>query len=181
MNQDQGLSATRSAQRIAPFDRVLRVITVCEDVVLVSLLSAMIGLGVTQIILRNIFSSGLLWGDGLLRVLVLWVGMIGAVVATRQDKQITVDVLSRVLPERWRAGTRVVTDLFTGSVAVFVAWHAGRLVLIDMADGSVAFASVPVWMCELILPIAFLSIGVRYLAYAASHLRGAVTVQEGGQ
>jgi TRAP-type C4-dicarboxylate transport system permease small subunit len=95
-------------------------------------------------------------------------------VATRYDKQITVDALSRFLPERWRAVLRVVTDLFTAGVTGVVAWHAGRLVLDDRAAGSMVFGSVPVWVCELILPVAFGVIAVRYAAYAVRHCRLAV-------
>jgi TRAP-type C4-dicarboxylate transport system permease small subunit len=103
--------------------------------------------------------------------MVLWVGMLGAMVATRHDKQISVDVLSRFLPRRWKSVVRVVTDLFTAGVAAVVGWHAGRLVLDDRAAGSVVFASVPVWVCELILPLAFTVIALRYAAFAVRHAR----------
>jgi TRAP-type C4-dicarboxylate transport system permease small subunit len=105
--------------------------------------------------------------------MVLWVGMIGALVATRNDKQITVDALLRLLNPRAKAAVRVITDLFTAAVSTLVAWHAGRLVLDDRAAGSEVFASVPVWVCELILPVAFGLIGFRYLLFALRHLREA--------
>ena len=111
--------------------RLLRAFGLFEDAVLVLLLGAMIGVAGAQIVLRNLFDGALLWADPLLRVAVLWVGMIGAMVATRGDRQITIDVVSRFLPDRWRAGVRVVTDLFTAAVAAAVAWSALRLVLGD--------------------------------------------------
>ena len=94
-----------------------------EDGLLVVMMAAMIVLALAQIVLRNLFSTGWVWADPLLRNLVLWVGLIGATAATREDRQITVDVLSRLLSERVRAGARVVTDLFTAGVSGLVAWH----------------------------------------------------------
>ncbi len=66
-----------------------------EDALLVLLLSTMIVLASTQILLRNLFDSGFVWIDPLLRVLVLWLGLIGATVATRNNRHIRIDLLTR--------------------------------------------------------------------------------------
>ena len=155
--------------------RLLRATAAVEDAILVLLLAAMILLAGAQIVLRNLAGGGFLWADSLLRVLVLWVGLLGAVAATRSDKQITVDALSRLLPPRGRAAARVVTDLFTTAVSLFLGFHSARLVLDERAAGTIAFASVPTWVCELVLPVAFTVIGVRYLLLAITHLREAAT------
>ena len=41
--------------------------------------------------------------------------------------------------------------------------------------GTIAFASVPTWVCELILPVAFGVIGLRYLLLAVTHVREAAS------
>ena len=48
-----------------------------EDGILVVLLSVMILLAAAQILLRNVFDIGLFWGDQTLRILVLWVSLMG--------------------------------------------------------------------------------------------------------
>jgi TRAP-type C4-dicarboxylate transport system permease small subunit len=151
--------------------RLIRATALVEDALLVLLLAAMVGLAATQIILRNLFDGAILWADPMLRVSVLWVGMIGAMVATRSDKQISVDAVSRFLPPRLKARVRVITDLFTAVVSAVVAWSAYRLVLDDRAAGVTAIAFVPVWICEAILPVAFGVIAFRYALYAFKHLR----------
>lgn len=163
-----------ASDRPTSASRLARFAATVEDTLLVLMLAVMIVLAGAQIVLRNLFDTGLLWADPALRVMVLWVGMIGAMVATRFDKQISVDALSRFLPQRWRARVRVVTDLFTAGVSTMVAWHAFRLVLDDKAAGSTVFASVPVWVCETILPLAFGVIALRYLLYAIDHGRAAI-------
>ena len=155
-------------------NRVLRFLGNVEDALLASVLGVMIVMATVQIVLRNVFDTGLLWADPMLRVSVLWIGMLGAMAATRDDRQISVDALSRFLPKRWNARVRVLTDVFTAVVAGFFSWHAGRLVLEDYASGVTAFASVPVWVCELVLPVAMSIIAVRYAIYAWKHLREAL-------
>jgi TRAP-type C4-dicarboxylate transport system permease small subunit len=154
---------------------LIRVTAAIEDGLLVIILAAMVGVAGTQIVLRNLFDSSFLWADPALRVMVLWVGMVGAMVATRFDKQISVDVVSRFLPPRWRSGVRVVTDVFTSGVAGVVAWHAFRLMLDDRAAGVEVVASVPVWVCETVIPVAFAVISIRYALYAVRHVRGVLS------
>jgi len=151
--------------------RLLRWTRLIEDALLVFLLGSMVVLACTQIVLRNLFDGAIIWADPLLRVAVLWVGMIGAMVATRNDRQISIDAVSRFLPDLWKARMRVVTDLFTAAVSTVVAWSAFRLMMDDRAAGGVAIAKVPVWVCESILPVAFAVIALRYLLYAIKHLR----------
>lgn len=160
-----------TAEPPSTFDRVLRVARSIEDGILVLLLAAMIGIAVTQIVLRNFFASGILWADPLLRMLVLWVGLVGAMVATRQDKHIAVDVLTRWLAPGARHATRVVVELFTSLVAALLAYHGARFMLMDLDAGTTAFGNVPTWVTELIIPVAFAVIAVRYLIFAFIHAR----------
>ena len=158
--------------------RLLRVTALVEDALLVLILASMVGLAATQIVLRNLFDGAILWADPMLRVGVLWVGMIGAMVATRSDKQISVDAVSRFLPMRWKARVRIITDLFTAGVSAVVAWSALRLVLDDRAAGGTAVAFVPVWACEAILPVAFGVIALRYLLFAIKHMKMSVANED---
>ena len=159
--------------------RLLWLTRLIEDALLVFLLGSMVLLAGAQIVLRNLFDGAIIWADPLLRVAVLWVGMIGAMVATRNDRQISIDAVSRFLPNLWKARMRVVTDLFTAVVSAVVAWSAYRLMIDDRAAGGVAIAKVPVWVCESILPVAFAVIAVRYLLFAIKHLRAGISEEDG--
>ena len=154
--------------------RLLWLTELFEDALLVLLLAAMIVLAGAQIVLRNLFESAIVWADPLLRVGVLWVGMIGAMVATRGDRQISIDAVSKFLPPRTKAGIRVVTDIFTAVVSAVVAWSAYRLMLEDRAAGGLTIGFVPVWICETVIPVAFAVIALRYLGYAVRHARKSI-------
>ena len=137
-----------------------------EDGLLVTLLTVLIGLAGLQILLRNVWDSGLSWGDPMLRVTVLWVGLLGALVATRDDKHIRIDVLSRYLPARRKVIIRRVTDWFSAGICGLLAYHGGRFVYLDWEAGITAFANVPAWLCELIIPAGFGLMALRLLLTA---------------
>ena len=142
---------------------IIRIINRIEDGLLVFILSAMILLSIFQVLARNFFSEGVVWIDPMLRMLVLWVGLAGAVVATRTDNHIRIDVLLKYIPERFRAYVNRLIYLFTSAVCLLITWHAYRFVNSEYEYGSVAFASIPTWVTALILPVGFFFIAFRYL------------------
>lgn len=152
-------------------EKALRVIHWIEDGILAGLLTTMILLASLQIFLRNLFDSSLLWADPLLKIMVLWVGLLGALAASRQNKQITVDVLSRILPPRPQQATRVFTSAFTAAVCAIIAYHSARFVAMDFEAGSMTSINIPAWVFETIIPISFGLITLRYLIHVVLHTR----------
>lgn len=155
----------------APLARFIRIITWLENSLLIGLLALMVGLAGTQILFRNLLDLSLLEADQLLRMLVLWVALLGAVAASRDRKHISVDVLSRFLPARLHAAVRAFTDLFTIGVCLLLAWQSVLFVQGERATAEKAFGSVPVWVTELILPTAFVLIALRYALHLRHNLR----------
>ncbi len=137
-----------------------------EDGILIGLLLLMIVMAVLQIFLRNIFDSGILWGDSLVRVLVLWIGLMGAMVASRDYRHISIDVLSRYLPESIKKITTLIISIFTTLVCAMMAYYSFIFVIMEKEDGLIAFANIPAWVCESIIPISFTVISLRYLLYS---------------
>lgn len=143
-----------------------------EDSALVLALLTMLGLAVLQIILRDFFDQGLLWAESFLRVLVLWVTMLGAMVATRHNSHISIDAVSRYLPERpaWLAS--IVTLLVSAAICGAVAFFSVTFIRYEYQDHTIAFGQVPSWVCETILPIGFGVMALRFLHAAVQRVRG---------
>lgn len=137
-----------------------------EDLILAIALAALVILAGTQIMLRMGFDSGILWLEPMLRTLVLWVALLGAMVAAREGRHIGLDIVERLLPPRALRIIRFAACAFAASIAALLAWHALRMVIEERAIGSVAFASVPAWMAQLILPFGFAVIALRLAAGA---------------
>ena len=133
-----------------------------ENGILVLLLLSMLAMAVLQILMRNLFESGIIWGDILVRILVLWVGLAGAMVASRRGNHISIDILSRYMPKRAGNTVKSAVEFFTAAVCSIAAFYTLRFVKIEFEDGGMAFAQVPTWVCEAIIPIAFIVIALRY-------------------
>jgi TRAP-type C4-dicarboxylate transport system permease small subunit len=156
--------------------RLGRATAAIEDALLVLILAAMILLAGSQIVLRNFWDMGLAWGDPLLRVSVLWVGLLGAMAATRDDNHISIDILYRLLPITGKNVSRLITDLFTAVVCGSVAWYGGLLVALERREESIVFASVPAWIAELIIPVGFGVMALRLLISFVLRLLGKLKV-----
>jgi TRAP-type C4-dicarboxylate transport system permease small subunit len=158
-------------QTEARLQRYISKISVIENSLLVLLLCAMIIMASLQIILRNFFDTGFSWSDPLLRMMVLWLGLMGAMVATRENNHISIDILTRYMPQRARAIKQVVTDVFACIVCGVLAYHSIRLLLQDFAAGVSAFADIPAWIFEIILPVGFSVMCLRYLLRLITGIR----------
>jgi TRAP-type C4-dicarboxylate transport system permease small subunit len=146
-----------------------------EEGLLVLMLSAMILLASWQILMRNLFDSGLFWADPALRMMVLWLALLGAIAATRDDRHIRIDILSRFLGVRGKAWVHALNDLFSSLICGLIAWHGGRLVYFEWQDGTQLFGGLPAWLGESIIPLGFGIMALRFLFSAPLRLRSGVT------
>ena len=158
-----------TADKTTLLSRLQRLALWVEDTLLVAILTTLVLLATSQILLRNIWGTGIAWSDPLLRVLVLWVALLGAMAATRDNNHIRIDILSRYLPARLRQLSRRITDLFAAVVSSLVAWHSARFVYLEWEDGNILFAAIPAWICELIIPLGFGVMALRFLLAGIAH------------
>ena len=146
--------------------RIRRWIEFAETVLLVVLLATMIGIAAFQIIARNAFGTGLIWGDDLVQVALLWVTMIGAMAAAGSDGHIRIDVVSRFAGPRLRAVAERLTSLFTAVLCGALGWYSIDFIRWDFLDQTVGFGVVPAWICESVIPVSAWVMAVRYLLRA---------------
>jgi len=140
--------------------------THAEDALLLIILIGMILLAGTQIFLRNIFDSGLFWGDEMLRLMVLWLTIAGGLAASRMDRHISIAVIDRFLPAKAQLVTKVFIDLFTAFICGLFAWHSARFVMGSYEFGDTLMRNVPAWKLQIVLPIGFALMAYRHLLLA---------------
>jgi TRAP-type C4-dicarboxylate transport system permease small subunit len=143
-----------------------------ETSLIVILLGGLILLGATQIVLRNVFSTGLPWGDGLARLAVLWLALLGALAASRDGRHITMGAAVRWLPPRLQIVANVVADLFAAGVSGALAWYAWKFVGDSREFGDVLLGDVPAWWMQAVMPVAFALMAFAFVAHAARRARG---------
>lgn len=151
-----------AGQQLRPRARALRWLWRLEDLVLTALVAALVLVAGGQIVLRAGFDSGLPWADALLRTLILWTALLGAMVAAREDKHLGVDAIPRLLTGLPRTAARFLACAFTAAIAAALAWYSVGLVRLEYEAQTLAFAGVPAWVTQLIMPFAFGAIALRY-------------------
>lgn len=142
--------------------KFMQILNKIEDSLLVLILSSMIVLAVSQIVFRNILGEGVVWIDPLLRVLVLWIAMLGAIAATRTDNHIKIDIFTKYLPKKYLLTIKRFIYLITVVLCLLIAWHSLRFVMSEYEYQGIAFAIVPSWITASIIPFGFSVIALRY-------------------
>jgi TRAP-type C4-dicarboxylate transport system permease small subunit len=145
---------------IRAFDRWL---TATVTALLVSAFAIMLGLAALQVFLRLFFHTGVIWGDVAARNLVIWVGFFGAFLATRENKQFRIDVLTRLFSPRFRLWFAVVTDLFAAVVCGFLAKAGFTFVKVGIDPESTVFLHIPQTVVAMIVPVGFGLLVVQFL------------------
>ncbi len=136
-------------------NRIDDFLAIIEKSFLILILSSMILLAFLQVFLRNFFETSLLWGDTLLRHLVLWVGFLGASLAAKEGKHINIDVLSRALPANWKRFSGIIVNLFSGVVCFFLMRAAITFIQYEKESEATLFADIPIWIFQSIIVIGF--------------------------
>ena len=134
------------------------------------MLGGMIVLAFGQIVLREVFETGFVWADELIKLMVLWLAMIGAVAASRDDRHIRIDVLSQILPDGVIKYARVLVDVFAAVVSAVVAWQAWRYLQLEIEFEDQVLIDTPAWIAHVIVPFAFALISYRFACLALGRL-----------
>jgi len=143
--------------------RLIRWFHYFEDGLIVAVLLFMVLMAVLQIVLRNFFGTSLVWIEPFLQNAVLWIGLLGAMIASRRDEHIRIDIASQFLPKKYHRWLAVLVDAFTVAICALVAWHSVTYIReYEIGSGTVGFAMIPSWWLQAIIPVGFSLIAGRY-------------------
>ena len=159
------------------FRRLLAILVGIETALLVLALSTMVVLAFGQVILRNIFGTSFLWGDPLVRQMVLWTGFLGASLATKDGRHITIDAFTKYIPQRPRAIIAIGTSIAAAVITWFLADAAWIFLVDEKAAGGELFLGIPSWVGLLIIPVGYWLITLHFIVRACD---GIVVVARGG-
>lgn len=146
--------------------RALRWLHRAEDALLALALGGLLALALAQIVLRVGFDAGLSWGEPLSRAGVLWLAMLGALGAARQQRHIAIDAVPRLLPDDWWRPVHVLAQCAAAAVCGWAAWLGFGLLQSEREFPLVFIPGVPSWVPMLILPAGFSLLGLRLLVGA---------------
>lgn len=134
-----------------------------ERTVLVCLFGLLVVLTGMQILLRNVFDTGMVWADDAIKVLVLWIAMAGALYATRSARHISIDVVTRFLNDTLQGVVKRILFLVAAAICALAAWHSYQFILLEYEDPTMAFLNVPSWLTQAVIPLTLLLMALRFL------------------
>jgi TRAP-type C4-dicarboxylate transport system permease small subunit len=109
----------------------------------------------------------LVWTDELAQYLLVWLGFLGWVIASRRQSHIRITVLLVRLPRLLRVGLEIAIQLAIVLLALILIWQAGPLIRrnIDVEAVTLPFPSA---MLYVLLPV----LAIVLVAQAAKEIRG---------
>lgn len=154
-----------------------------ETGLLCLIIAMMLGLAILKIVLRYGFQMSLAWSDTMLQHLTLWLCFLGAALATCERRHISIDVLSRILPEKITNWSNLIVDCLALIVVGILAYYGFDFVIDEQSSEAVLIGNIPLWWAKSIIPVGFVLIGLHFALQIGIRLanRGAVSeVSKGG-
>jgi len=152
--------------------RLFSAIALVEDAAISIVLLSMILLVLVQIGLRNFYATGMSGGAEIVRHMLLWVAFLGAAIAAREGKHIRIDLAQRILPHGPKKVVEVITSLFTAIVCVLLFYASVQFIRNEYEMGTIIpFFNMKVWILELVIPVGYCAVTLRYLARCAQSFR----------
>ena len=137
-----------------------------ERFVLAVLVTGMVLLASVQIVLRNVWHTGLNWAEPLLGMALLWLTMLGALAAAGLGRHLAIDLAAALLPRRWTAWLTRATSIFAAVVCGLLAWAAGRYVGFQREMDITMLLGLPVWKHYMVIPVVFWLMAFRFAVRA---------------
>jgi C4-dicarboxylate transporter, DctM subunit len=154
---------------------VFRVVHAIENGFVTAIFAAMSALPLLEILLRKTIGQGIPSSSQIVQHCTLWVGFLGALLASREDKHLSLST-AELLPEgKPRRIASFFTHAVAGAVTGLLCAASVKVVAADAESTGTIIGGIPQWSSEVIMPVALFFMALRF-AYRASEawiLRGA--------
>jgi C4-dicarboxylate transporter DctM subunit len=114
-----------------------------------------------QTLARRFFDADLANASVIVQHLTLWVGFLGAFLATSAGKHLSLST-SEVIPARFRGAAAFTTHTLSSAVSALLAYASLKVVQADWGSERTLFFGIPVAWSEAIMPITFALMTVRF-------------------
>jgi len=144
------------AGRPAEVEGWRRVLRTGENLILVLALAVMVLLPLAEILLRKLFHTGI----------------------SRDGRLLSLSTVRVWLKGRWESAAQLFSSAFAVTVSLFLGVASVQYIALTRPSGKILAYGVPVWLVQLVLPVAFFLIAIR-LWRRASATRIGLTITLG--
>jgi tripartite ATP-independent transporter DctM subunit len=134
------------------------------------LVLAMIALPALETLARRFVGEGIPGSAVVVQHLTLWVGFLGALLATATGNHLALST-AEVIPAGWpRRAASILRRVVSTAVCALLAYASWKLAVADSGSSRRLLPGVPLWWSELIMPLASALMALRF---GLGHERGA--------
>lgn len=150
-----------------------------EDSVASVALLAMAVIPILEAVLRSTVGFGIPASTPIVQHLTLWVAFLGAALAAREDRMLAIGTAQFVPEGRARDHVRVATSFIATMVTALLCKASIDLIVVEREAAMSIGAGIPVWVTQLVLPVAFGVIALRMAWHASKRWPGRVVAASG--
>jgi len=143
-----------------------------ENLLLSVVLAALIVLPLAEIAARSLFQAGIFGVTTIVQHLTLAAGMLGAAVAARENRLLSLATATLLFSGRGQEYARFVSGACAAAVTGLLGIASAQFVLAEKNAGALLVHGFPVWIVQLVLPLGFAAIAVRLAGHASDRRDG---------
>ena len=137
-----------------------------ENTLIGSVLLAMALFPVLEILLRTFFETGIPGNSGYVQNLTLWIGFIGAAIASREGRHLSLSTGLFTFSGGLGKVVASASAFVSTAVAAGLFWASLEFVRSELEAPTLIGGWLPLWLAEAVLPIAFALITWRFVTQA---------------
>ena len=138
-----------------------------DTAVLAPALAAIILLPLMEALLRKFWHTGITNVAVMVQHLTLVAGMVGAAVAARQNRLLSLSQLSERLPFAAQRPAKLFSASWAIAITALLTLASTQFVLAEKPAGQILAYGLPFWVVEAIMPVCFLLIAAQQIRFAA--------------
>ena len=146
-----------------------------ENAAVTLALAGLVLLPLTESVLRKTLHLGISGSTALVQHLTLILGMIGGVIAARENRLLPLSTLGALLKGKKKIGALIFCGACSAAVGALLCWASFQFVLSERRAGKILAYGIPIWFVQLVMPFGFALLTVYLLWHASGSWVGRVT------
>lgn len=114
---------------IEAFDKVITVLYKIIKVILCVVLLTMVGVLMAHIIFRYVLNNSLTWSEELLKILLVWFGMMSVAILAVRREHVSIVIFKEHMPKKMSAALTKLTQIITVVICLIVIYVGIQYVL----------------------------------------------------
>jgi tripartite ATP-independent transporter DctM subunit len=133
---------------------------------------AMVILPVLEIVLRAARGEGVPGGSKYVQHLMVWLGFVGAVIATGTGKHLGLATTTFLKEAKWRTAAMVFTSMVSAVTCLVLTYASYQVVKANAESSDLLAGGIPVWWSEIIVPVSLALITIRFIWHSKGGWQG---------